>query len=94
MIEGAATKYTAVMPEEFCMNRIRLMEEMKDRLMDNMPVKNEEPEGYITIRGEKHILDKIKNMIMGAYERIYISTSIKILDEVTPELKIAISRGP
>lgn len=87
IIEGASTKYTAVPIEEFCDNRIRYLSELKGELVQNCPQHVLPSEGYITIDGNKHICDKIHNMMQNAEQRIYISASSAFLaqwgDEIT-----------
>ncbi|MDO7787303.1 TrmB family transcriptional regulator [Desulforamulus aquiferis] len=93
VIEGAATRYTPVPIEEFCENKIRQLHQIKQDLVKNMPVKKEDTEGYITITGEKNILDKIKNMLLEAKERVYLSVAQNTLTLILPELKDGLSRG-
>ena len=63
------------------------MQNIKEKLIENIPEKREESSGYITIKGENHIIDKMKNIILSAKERIYISLSQNLLDIVVEELK-------
>lgn len=93
MEEGAATRYTPVPVAEFCDNRLRQMRECREQLVRSVPGLRAETEGYITIEGEKNILDKMRNMIGEARERIYIAVSEQILSRVMPELEDAIARG-
>ncbi|MEW6624524.1 MAG: helix-turn-helix domain-containing protein [Bacillota bacterium] len=93
VIEDSATRYTPVPIDEFCENKIRELQEIKTFLENNMPVRKEEAEPYITIKGQKHIINKVKNIINGAKERIYISVSGWILDAVLPDLSAAAQRG-
>lgn len=93
IIEESATRYIPVPVNEFCDNKIRHLLETKQKLIENMPKKKEENEGYITIKGKKHILNKIINMINGAKDRIYISLSAKNLEAILPQLYEAISKG-
>jgi len=93
VIEGATTRYTPVPIEEFCGNKIRKLQETKQNLIKTIPHKREEAEGYITITGENHILNKMKNMITEAKSRVYLSVSVKILQELLPEIEDAIFRG-
>ena len=46
----------------------------------NLPQKKAETEGYITIEGEQNILDKAKNLIAQAGERVYLSCTAGYLD--------------
>lgn len=90
---GAVTKYTPVKLEEFCDNKLRSLKKMKKELLLKMPEKKPESSGYITIKGEQHIIDKMKNMLCDAKERIYISVSNRILKMVEEELKAAMNRS-
>jgi len=93
MIEGPATRYTPVPPEEFCGNKIRAMETYKSEILKKIPEQREDVEGYITIRGEKHILDKVRNMISEAKERVYLSVSNDILQYLAEDIKQAVNRS-
>lgn len=93
VIEGPATRYTPVPVEEFCSNRIRKLEETKRELLRSIPAKRDEIEGYVTIKGKSHILDKMRNMISEAGERVYISVSEQVLECLLPEIKAAAGRG-
>ncbi|TDX51830.1 TrmB family transcriptional regulator [Orenia marismortui] len=92
LIEDKAKYYTPVSISEFCNNQIRHMEEVKIKLIKNMPKRQEENNGYITIKGKRNILDKIKNMLNEAEERIYISTSNELMKTILPYLKDALSK--
>lgn len=93
VIEGDAVKYTPVPISEFCENKIRNLNKIKDTIVEQAPEKRKETEGYITIKGKNHILDKMKNMISKAEKRIYISSSDETLREVLPEMKKAAGKG-
>lgn len=86
VIEGNAVLYTPVSVEEFCQNKIRSLQKSKEELIHNMPKRRDESDGYITIKSEKHILDKLKNMILGAKERVYLSMSKTKLEQIITEL--------
>jgi len=87
IIEDTATHYIPVEINEFCKNKIQELEKLKNFLIENVPKCKEEIEGYITIRGEKHILEKILNLITNAKERIYISVSGATLGYLKPFLE-------
>lgn len=93
IIEGNAVLYTPVPIEEFCNNKIRFMKETKDKLILSMPERKEKSSGYITIKGAKHILDKLKNMLIEAKERVYLSLSVKRLELIHDELISLKERG-
>ena len=73
VIEESAKRYIPVKVEEFCGNCIRRMQEEQEWMERNLPQKKAETEGYITIEGEQNILDKAKNLIAQAGERVYLS---------------------
>ena len=75
IIEENSVYYTPVPIEEVCSNKIRFLEEMKNKLVKTIPHKRKESQGYITIKGEKHIMDKLNNMLLEARERVYLSLS-------------------
>ncbi len=93
VIDGPATRYTPVTVEELCSNRIRKLEETRKELLRNIPAKRDDIEGYVTIKGKSHILDKMRNMIAEARERVYISVSEQVLECLQPEIKAAAGRG-
>jgi sugar-specific transcriptional regulator TrmB len=93
IIEGAATRYAPLPPGEFCRNKIRRLTEMQQQILQNMPSLKEETEGYITIKGNRHITDKIKTMIGDARKRLYLSLSSSSLNAFRPELESAVARG-
>lgn len=93
VMEGKVTKYTHVQFEEFSKNVIRKLSSMQEEILLNLPGRRIESEGYITIRGEQHILDKLINMLSAAEYRIYTSVPIEILTIIEKDLKILIERN-
>ncbi len=93
MTEGTATRYNAVEIDELCDNRLHEIISIKRFLLEHLKRRTESDEGYVTIRGEKNILDKMRHIIKQAHERIYISLSQAILREVLEDLKEAIFRN-
>lgn len=87
LMEGATSKYTAVALEEFCDNRIRYLTEVRAYLTEHGPRQTESCEGYITIEGYQHILDKIHHMLSGASQRIYFSAQADFLEKWQAELQ-------
>ena len=80
VLEENAKKYIPVGLEEFCGNCIRRMQEERDWMLENLPDKHVEEEGYITIEGEMNIEDKIHNLLRETEERVYISCPLVCLD--------------
>lgn len=71
--EGTTKKYVPVPLEEFCKNYIRRLEESKRWLVEHKPSEKTHTEGYVTIEGARNILDMLRNLLMKAEERVYIS---------------------
>lgn len=92
-IEGKAQKFVAVPPEEYCRNILRQMEEVTAEILRQCPKTRKTCEPYITITGYRHILQKMRNIIHEARERVYISASEKELSLILPELEEAMKRG-
>ena len=80
LIEGTPVKYSAVDVEEFCDNKLKRLERMKAYLKTELPKQKEAMEGYLTIRGDEHISDKIRYMLDSAVYRIYVSAESKLLE--------------
>lgn len=91
-IEEATVRYTPVPVAEFCENKIRKLSEIKIELLSMIPRKRDTVEGYITIRGEENILNKLKTMIAEAQERIYLSVPPAILELLGEGIHKAIQR--
>lgn len=93
IIEENSVYYTPLPIKEFCNNKIRFMENIRENLINSMPKKREKTEGYITIKGEKQILDKLINMLQEAKERVYISLCRDKIITYKDELEALINRG-
>lgn len=92
VIEGNAMHYVAVPVEEFCNNKIRSMKDTMNELIKIKPIKRVETKGYITIKSDLHIIDKMKNIINNSKKRIYISATKEIIKLVSKELDEALKR--
>ena len=62
LVEGTPVRYMPVAAEEFGDNKIKNLQRMKRLLLEQIPVRTEAMEGYITIRSDGHISDKIRYM--------------------------------
>jgi HTH-type transcriptional regulator, sugar sensing transcriptional regulator len=83
-IDGATTKYQAVPVKELVKNIHRKFEEALTFITENIPLKDEPLEPFITITGAAQIIDKMRNIISGATERIYLSclqTELSLLEK-------------
>ncbi|MBO5335766.1 MAG: TrmB family transcriptional regulator [Lachnospiraceae bacterium] len=90
--EGSANKYVAVSIEEFCDNRIRYLQEQEQFLLLHAPKRQLPTEGYITIEGYEHIMDKIHHMILGAEQRIYFTGNEAFLAKWELEIKEVLAK--
>lgn len=54
---------------------------------------NNDPEGYITIKGAQEIINKLRNTVRQAQARIYLSANSRMLELLLPELQAALQRG-
>lgn len=93
LIEGNSSKYMAVPIEEVCENHIRRMNETKKYLVENMPKEKEVSEGYVTIEGYRHIVDKIHHMLLSAEKRIYLSAPAIFIEGMEEELELLLEKG-
>lgn len=89
--EGATRKYAPVSLKEFLKNRIRKLEDSRQWLESHMPEEKTYIDGYITIEGPEHILNKIRNLLLGTEDRVYISCARNYLLLLVDELNKLIS---
>lgn len=91
--EGKVTRYTPVPPEEFCTNKIDRLQEFKKKILNQLPALKSDAEGYITIKGELEIINKLKNTVRQAEARIYVSANKRVMELLKSELMDALDRG-
>ena len=91
--EEDTVRYTPVAIEEFCSNKIRHLEQKKTELIAELPGKRKNEGGYLTIKGEEHICDKIIDMLLCAEERAYISVYNERLEMFREYLEKMVSEG-
>ena len=87
LIEGSTNKYTAVPAEEFCQNKIRRLNQLKQEIVHELPKINTDNEGYITISSHRHIMDKIATMLENVAYRVYISMPPEYLMQFWKQLE-------
>ena len=80
VIEESAKRYIPVKVEEFCGNVSAGCRRSRSGWRETFHRRKAETEGYITIEGEQNILDKAKNLIAQAGERVYLSCTAGYLD--------------
>lgn len=93
LIDGSIQRYCAVPVEEYCSNIMVNMKEVVEKIKKEFPIAKNSREAYITISGYQNIINKIRNLIKDAKERIYISMPRKEIPGLTGELEIAVTRG-
>lgn len=93
IVEGAVPRYVAVPVEEYCRNVIHHMREIIEQIKHDCPKPRTTSEPYVTVTGFKHILDKIRNILNDANERVYVSMSEKELPYLKEELEKTAQRG-
>lgn len=86
MMEGTVTRYTPVEVKDFSANIIRNLTILRKGLLESAPKKVIACEGYITIKGEKHIMNQLKNMFEKVEHRIYISAGNSLLESMKGDL--------
>ena len=92
-IDGATIKYLAVPVNELVNNIRRQINEALSFIAVNVPLKDEPLEPFITITGTPQIINKMKNIIIGATERVYLSCSQTELSLMHDELVAARDKG-
>lgn len=92
-IEGDVQRYEATPVHEYATNKRRFFDQVLQTVEHEMPLPRSAAEPYLTIRGRRHIVDKMKNMIDHAAERVYISLPVPELRLVLPELAELRDRG-
>ena len=93
LLEGETNKYTAVAVEDFCQNRIRELQRLKDELVEQVPQMEPNTEGYITISSHKHIMDKIYNMLDQVEYRVYLAIPVCYVAQIRTRLERLIAEG-
>ena len=91
--EGKVTSYTPVPPEEFCSNKIDRLKEIKEKVLNQLPALKNDAEGYITIKGELEIINKLRNTVRQAEARIYVSANRRVMELLRNDLMDALARG-
>ena len=81
LIEGGTSKYVAVPLEEFCEDHIRRLQADKDYIKAHGPKQAKTVEGYVTVEGVRHVMDKIHNMLTKVEQRVYFSASCSFLEQ-------------
>jgi HTH-type transcriptional regulator, sugar sensing transcriptional regulator len=92
-LEGETIRYRAVAGAEFTGNCLRRWERLQKKLLPLLPVLRDKSGSYVTVRGKAAILDRMRNLVAGTRERLYVSLSHELLGTLIPELAILNGRG-
>ena len=92
-IDGAVTRYTAVATDEFCRTKRRHFDEVLACIEAHMPAQREIAEPFLTIKGQSNIINKMKDMVIQARYRIYVSMAPPEISLILDELRDAGQRG-
>ena len=92
-IVGDTSKYAAVQPTELIRNLKRQFEEVIGVIERESPELKGNDEAFITVSGRTQIINKMKNLIADATQRVYISASGEQLRMVMEEIIAARDRG-
>ncbi len=92
-IEGNPVHYVAVSKEDLLANAKRDFSKTVATIEDKLLTTPVSKDPYITIIGEDAILNKLKNVILQADQRIYVSVGNDILEQLEEELIIACEKG-
>lgn len=93
LLEGETNKYTAVPVSDFCQNRIRELDRLKNELVARIPQIKPNTEGYVTVSSHKHIMDKIYNMLEHVEYRVYLSIPTRYISLIREKLEELIAEG-
>lgn len=93
LMEENVNKYTAVPFREFAGNFVRRLQTLEEEIIPLLPRRKTQSQGYITIRGTTHIMDKLITMIQETEYRLYLSVPPDILQEIKEHLQKLINEG-
>lgn len=91
--EGEATKYIAVEVDKFTDHHLEDLRNKAKLLKQMAPQPVEDKEGYITIKGYRHIQDKIRDLLKACELRVYVMAESDILLLFKSELEELIGKG-
>lgn len=91
--EGDVRRFAPVEAKEFCRNKRRRQELVIREILRQMPAPKAAAEPFLTIKGESHIIDKMKNMLADAKKRVYLSLAAPEVELIRNEMLAAQKRG-
>lgn len=92
-VEGPVRQYSAVEVAEFCRYQTRRYQEIIAVIRKNMPKQRPVREPFLTISGSDPILQKLKDMIDQARQRVYLGLAAREIERIRPDIEAAVARG-
>lgn len=86
-VKGNPVRYVGVSVGKFCDHTLYELEQRADYLKEHAPKPQPVREGYITIQGERHIRDVLRDMLAGCEKRVYFMAEAKVMQLFDKELK-------
>lgn len=93
LMESNVNRYVAVPIAEFCDNKIRTLNSVRDELVAHIPVVKQETSGYITVEGYVNIRNKMLTMLETAEKRVYISAKSEYVGLFQEELEALVRKN-
>ncbi|NLL78905.1 MAG: TrmB family transcriptional regulator [Clostridiales bacterium] len=93
ILEEQVTKYTPVAFEEFSRNYLGALTGYAQEILTELPAPVRLTEGYLTIRGSRQVMDKLKNTLLSANYRVYASLPSNILKQADEILRTLAGQG-
>ena len=78
-MQEEASKFIPVKVETFLQNTLKELEKKADFIIQHAPKPVEQETGYITIKGSRHIKDKISEMLNSTELRLYIMAESSLI---------------
>lgn len=92
-MQGEASKFVPVKVEVFLHNTLKELEKKADFIIQHAPKPVEQETGYITIKGSRHIKDKITELITSTDLRLYIMAESPLILKYKNQLEVLTNNG-
>lgn len=92
-MQGEASKFVPVKVEVFLRNTLKELEKKADFIIQHAPKPVEQETGYITIKGSRHIQDKITELITSTDLRLYIMAESSLILKYKNQLEVLTNNG-
>ena len=87
-MQGEASKFVPVKVEVFLHNTLKELEKKADFIIQHAPKPVEQETGYITIKGSRHIKDKITELLTSTELRLYIMAESQLILKYKSQLEV------